>query len=173
MTSLFRIPRWLFEETLEDLRRPHPRAGERCAFLRCRVGELDGRGWIILACGLLSLPDDAYEPDAWGCTINGTGIRSALRCALTEPVSLFHVHLHEHHGIPAFSRPDLDSLDHLIPDLCSVEPQLPHGGVVLSRDLGTGRVWMPGEGRPCAFDELAVVGFPYASTVWRRRARGL
>ena len=86
--------------------RPHPFAAERVGFLACRAGRLDGGGIVILAADYDPVADEDYVDDLRvGAMMGPAAIRKALQRAYNDgrgDLSLFHVHMHEHSGLPGF-----------------------------------------------------------------------
>lgn len=81
-----------------------------------------------------------------------------MQHAYNNEASMFHVHRHEHRGKPRFSRTDLDEYPKFVPDFWNVQPQLPHGAVVLSHDKASGLAWYPSQTTPLPIDDFWVVG---------------
>jgi hypothetical protein len=160
MRVIFKITAQLFEETKTLLERPHRFAYERVAFLRCRVGLID-RGIVILSHSRHDVEDDDYVDDQSVGAMMGPGaIRKALQSAYNEQASMFHVHLHSHRGRPHFSHVDERESARFVPDFWNVQPDLPHGAVVLSDDSACGKCWIPGSAIPVEIAQFSVVGEP-------------
>src|SRR5437870_1541095 len=101
MNPILKIHRALYTALLQELRRPHPFAWERVSFLTANAGQ-DGE--LVLPTVQYPVPDDQYVPDTTSAAcIGSAAIRAAISRALTEQVSIFHVHLHDHLGAPWFS----------------------------------------------------------------------
>jgi hypothetical protein len=81
------------------------------------------------------IADDRYldDPRA-GATIDSTAIRSVLQRVLTDGESAFHVHRHEHTGIPWPSRTDRRTIHELSRSFLAAAPDVVHGGIVVSLD---------------------------------------
>ena len=73
---------------------------------------------------------------------------------------MFHVHRHEHRGLPRFSHVDITEATRFVPDFWKVQPTFPHGVLVLSHDRMHGLCWLPSARTPSAFVSYMVVGFP-------------
>ena len=117
-----------------DLERSHPHASERVGFVSARFGWAD-HGLLIVANDYYSVADSDYEIDgAVGARINGTAFRGALQMALSANVGMFHVHLHEHNGLPRPSAVDWTEWERFVPNFWHVRPDLPHGALILSAD---------------------------------------
>jgi hypothetical protein len=166
MRILFKLTQSLRRETISALRRPHPFAAERVAFLKCRLSWV-GTHLIVLAHNLHHVADEDYLNDrSAGATMGPAAIRKALQMAYREKSAIFHVHMHEHKGKPSFSSTDTRETARFVPDFWNVRPELPHGAIVLSQDSAWGRCWYPGRGRPIDIDDFAFVGIPMRCT-WK------
>jgi hypothetical protein len=84
-----------------------------------------------------------------------------------QDIGLFHVHMHEHRGLPAFSRVDLTESMKFVPDFFTAAPAMPHGAIVLSLDRAIGLCWRKREEKPTPIDRFTSVGAPLF--VWRGR----
>jgi hypothetical protein len=166
MRVLFKISQALRHETMSALRSPHPFAAERVAFLKCRLSSTGSR-LIILAHSLHHVADEDYlnDPSA-GATMGPAAIRKALQVAYLEQPAMFHVHIHEHKGKPGFSSIDTRETALFVPDFWNVQPDLPHGAIVLSQDSAWGKCWYPGRRRPIDIDDFTFVGIPMRCT-WK------
>lgn len=161
MNIEFRISRPLLQHIHTDLSRVHPFAAERVGFIACASGALAGGGLVLLGESYHPVADSHYvnDPNA-GATIGSAAIRIALQIAYNQPVSMFHVHRHEHLGLPRFSRIDLRESRRFVPDFFKVRPERCHGVIVLSHDALSGLCWLPGKTEPSPISRLAVVGRP-------------
>lgn len=143
MNYQFRISEGLLAAIHVDLSRPHAHAYERVGFIHCRFGAAAHRG-VILAQAYAPVADEDYlESDTMGAVMGPSAIRLALQAAYQHHGPVFHVHRHDHDGVPGFSRVDLRESDQFVPDFWKVAPAMPHGALVLSHDAATGRVWCP------------------------------
>jgi len=125
-----------------DLRRPHRFAAERVGFISVHAASTSTQ-LLLIAAGYHPVADEDYIDDpSVGARMGQEAIRKALNIALLQPVGLFHVHIHEHRGVPAFSRTDLVGQSHFVPDFFKVRREYPHGALVLSEDSASGRVWL-------------------------------
>lgn len=156
----FKIKKRLLDEVRADLSRPHPFAAERLGFVACRPSA--GRAeLLILAHSYLTVPDDWYIDDpAYGCVFGPNAILEAMQFSKTNEASMFHVHLHDHRGLPWFSRTDLRESKKFVPDFWNVSPLLPHGTLVLSQDRAAGLCWYPGDTKLNRISKLSRVGWP-------------
>lgn len=165
MKSHLKIQRGLVEAVRDDLRRPHRFAHERVGFLKCRFALTAGGLLLTLAKGYHPVADEDYidEPD-YGAVIGSNAFRRIMQIALTEPVGLFHVHLHDHYGRPTPSPIDLAETKRFVPDFFHIRPRLPHGAIVLSTDSVSGRIWNPTNQKPICIDQISIVGAPLSKT---------
>jgi hypothetical protein len=109
MSIVIQLRRTLTERILEDLRRPHGHAAERVGFLfgRLTSGDTD----MVVMTRYVPVPDEQYVvDDTVGARINGDAIRAAMQGVLDTGDGVFHTHLHEWPGRPAFSRTDSTEL---------------------------------------------------------------
>lgn len=160
MNLLFKMNWSLRRAAIEDLRRPHSFAYERVGFLGCRAATI-GNGIMIIAESYERVSDESYIRDRHvGARINGDAIRMALQLSLTKCVGLFHVHMHEHKGIPRPSRTDLDESKKFVPDFFNVTPTMPHGTLILSEDSAFGLCWAGKHLGPKIIDRIEFVGSP-------------
>ena len=154
-----RINNTLFSEMVDDLRRPHEYAYERVGFMFCRQSSLRS-GNLLLAYAYKPIRDDQYLEDSTvGARFDGSCIREAMQTALTEGCSVFHVHLHEHKGLPRFSGIDTREMQQIMPCFVNLRPDRLHGALVLSLDSAFARAWgadLPSQGQTP--DRLSVVG---------------
>ena len=131
----------LVEDMLVDLRRPHPFAFERIGFLCCRQSRVPS-GYLLLGYQYVALADERYLKDkSVGARFDATAIRTGMQLALTESATIFHVHVHEHAGVPRMSRVDDREMQQLMPCFVNVCPECLHGALVLSTDRAYARVW--------------------------------
>jgi hypothetical protein len=160
MNIHFKMTATMLDHVIADLRRPHPFAAERAGFIGCKVSR-SREGILILAHTYLPLQDDWYADDQqYGCFFNANAMRSAMQFALTNEASIFHIHMHDHMGLPWFSRTDLRESRKFVPDFWNVRPNLPHGTLVVSVDSAAGLCWYPNEHKPTRISRITAVGFP-------------
>src|SRR5258708_3471007 len=106
MNRMLKMTRALHDATRDRLRIPHSFAAERVAFAFGRRGTLPG-GEVLILADVLHVDDADYEADpSVGARIGSTAIHKALQRALDLRAAAFHVHVHEHRGVPRFSRVD-------------------------------------------------------------------
>lgn len=143
-----------------DLARPHRFAAERVGFLACRAA-VEPCGIMVIAESYHRVPDEDYLDDASvGAMMGPAAIRGALRVAYRERKSMFHVHMHPHRSMPWFSRTDLRENARFVPDFWNVQPELPHGALVLSTNSLSGLCWLPRQSRPTRITAFSLVGEP-------------
>jgi len=160
MKIVFKATDTMLDAIRHDLRRPHPIAGERVGFVLCRSMARDGI-LLVLAVSYLPVDDGDYVdlPPAVA-TIGSGAIRKVLQLAYSHGWSIVHIHLHEHRGIPGFSRIDRAEMARLIPDFLKVRPNIPHGAVVLSADALCGRCWHRAAPTGAPLSAATIVGAP-------------
>ena len=156
-----RLPKHLVEDMKADLRRPHPSAAERVGLLSVATGR--GEGGELLALGLEYRPvqEEHYVEDPTvGVKIGVGAIRAAIDRIRLAHRGLFHVHLHEHRGVPGFSSTDRREQPRLVESFRRVGASVPHGMLVLSDDSATAWVWLPGDAEPVRAKSITIVGYP-------------
>ena len=164
MSAIFKIRRDILKGIHADLSRPHPFAQERVGFVACKLAELPGGVIAVLAQTYLPLADNHYENDtSVGAMMNGAAIRTALQYSFNHRAAMFHIHRHDHHGVPQLSFVDITEAKRFVPDFWKVQPNLAHGALVLSHDLIGGMWWNPKMREPRSFHRYVTVGFPMAS----------
>lgn len=160
MRLVFRITERLFEAIHADLSRPHAFAFERVGFISCHTGALQD-GIAMLASVYHPVADIDYKNGhGVGAMIGSGAIRKALQVAYNNPVTMLHVHRHDHNGIPRFSTVDLKESAKFIPDFWKVRPGAHHGILLLSNDALIGLCWNPTTQEPEPIEELSVIGRP-------------
>jgi hypothetical protein len=161
MKTAFRLTSVLARQLREDLLRPHPFALERVGFISARPA-MAGPDLSLLAAAYHPVADEDYLDDATvGAMIGPAAIRKALQIAYKQGVSMLHVHMHEHAGPPRFSRVDLREYPKFVPDFFNVQPGLPHGAILLSRNEITGLLWLQHGSSAVPLDEAIEVGAPF------------
>jgi hypothetical protein len=161
MSVLLRIDARLLARIHEDLSRPHPHAGERVAFLSCRPAALRGGAVALLGQELHRVLDEDYEHnDMVGAMLGSSAFRRILQYAYGNPVSILHVHRHDHRGRPWFSHVDLTEAQKYVPDFWKVRRGYPHGILVLSHDSAAGLIWISSTATQCRLSRITVVGAP-------------
>lgn len=160
MKNIFRAPSPLLHAVRNDLHRAHPFAAERVGFLSCRTAATDD-GLLVIAASYHPVADEDYIDDlSVGAMMGPAAIRKALQISLTSGASMFHIHMHEHRGLPRFSPTDLRENAKFVPDFFNVSPRVPHGAIVLSYDEMIGLCWLSKQSRPQAISLCSSVGAP-------------
>lgn len=160
MRAILKMHSSLAQAIRDDLERPHQFAFERAGFIECRAAEIQN-GIMVLAQSYHPIADNDYVPDEKvGARINGSAIRSAMQTSLNSGAGIFHVHMHEHAGIPRPSRIDLVEGGKLIPDFFSVTPTAPHGMIILSTDEAFGLCWLGRAKTLLPFSVIMISGAP-------------
>jgi hypothetical protein len=166
MTILFRARKTLLDSVRSDLERRHAFAGERVGFFACRPARLENGGLLIVVADYEPLADDDYVNDRSAAAVMGpNAIRKAMQRALNGgagDLSLFHVHMHNHRGIPGFSGIDLREDRKFVPDFFNVAPSVPHGAIVLSRNKAAGLCWTARGEEPRPVNRFEIVGAPFS-----------
>ncbi len=158
---IFRIPRSTLEIMRSDLVRRHPFAHERVGFVTVRQSEGHNGEVICLATGYVPVPDEHYIRDRFsGARIGTLAIRSALQLSLDEGVGLFHVHIHDHTGVPGFSMTDIAETSRLVSSFANTKPEMIHGMLLLSQDAIIARAIEPGATELRDVEKITVVGWP-------------
>lgn len=164
MSTILRVRSDSLKAVRNDLARKHPFAAERVGFLFCRAGKLADDGLVILGAGYDPVADEDYIDDPRVGAMMGPGaIRKALQRAYNggaEDISIFHVHMHDHGGLPGFSKVDLDESRKFVPDFFNAAAAMPHGAIVLSRDNAAGLCWRAQHEEPTPIDSFISVGAP-------------
>jgi hypothetical protein len=155
-----RMRRDFVRSIVADLRRRHPVAYERVGWIFAKQTRASAEDLLLLPLDYVPVADDDYLPDSGvGASFNATAIRAALQRSRTSGLSCLQIHMHDHHGQTAFSSVDCRTIDKLAWSLRVVAPDVPHGGLVLSQDSATARIWLP-EAREHTPSRVVLVGFP-------------
>ena len=154
----------LYDQMIRDLSQPHPFAAERVGFVFGRVGSLLDSDKVILLNRYHSIPDDHYVRDRTvGARIGPEAMSRAMQDVYhgrSRQEGIFHVHLHGHKGPPRMSEVDSRELPGFIPGFQSAGRQAAHGIIILSRDHGSGWIWLPSSQKPVFARATIVVGSP-------------
>lgn len=162
MMTRFKITAPMLEHARRDLRRPHLFAAERVGFILCRFARVRRSSLLILAFAYHPVRDDDYIEDSrFGALIGSNAFRMAMQLAWQQHAGLFHVHLHDHHGVPHPSRIDVHESSLFVPDFFHVQPKLPHGTLILSHNAMSGVIWRSTSGQTRAIERFDVVGRPF------------
>lgn len=161
MKILFKITDNLNRLIRTNLQTRHKFAAERVGFIACKVAEIEDGGLVILAKEYHPVADEDYIEDlSVGAMMGPDAIRKALQIAYSENMCMFHVHMHEHRGIPRFSKVDLIESAKFIPDFWNVRPKLPHGTLLLSHNAASGLCWISGSKNIMPITDITVTGSP-------------
>lgn len=129
----------LLESIVSDLKRPHRFAYERVGFVYCDFRVEDK---TLVARTYEQIRDEDYLREKYvGACIGRRPIRNAINAAFVEAAAVFHIHTHEHRGVPFFSGVDEGFYEELIPALRAVNSSAPHGAFLLSEDSLRARIW--------------------------------
>lgn len=143
MNITFRFPQELLLAIHADLDRPHKFAAERVGFISCEASQSTSGDVALIAKHYSPVADDHYLDDPRvGAMMGPAAIRTALQFAYQHPVSMFHIHRHDHRGNPRFSPVDIRENARFIPDFWKVRPNQPHGAIVLSFNSMFGMCWV-------------------------------
>jgi hypothetical protein len=135
----FVITRELLNEAFEDLMRKHAHAYERVGFFLGKT-LINGLEFVEY----ISVNDEDYIEDTTvGARIGSRALRRVLQTALSNQLGVFHVHIHEHQGIPMFSYTDEKFVRDFIPSFRGVCPCVAHGALLFSLDNFNSVVWLP------------------------------
>src|SRR5690349_14497242 len=100
MNTHLKIPGRLYDDMVQDLRRPHPFAAERVGFVFGRTASLSDGGRLVLLTRYHPIPDEHYIDDpAVGARIGPEAITWATQAVYygrTAKEGIFHLHLHGH-----------------------------------------------------------------------------
>jgi hypothetical protein len=164
MTLEIRLPRSLYNQAVDDLRRPHPFAWERVGFLFGRSGNAGDGFDLVLLTRYRSIPDDHYlEDESVGARIGQAALTQAMRDLYhgrNQKEGLFHVHLHDDKGETGMSRTDARELPAMIPGFQAVAKGSTHGILILSADHGTAWGWLPGTKEGVVAARVVIAGAP-------------
>ncbi len=160
MSVVVRIRREFHAALVSDLQRQHPIAHERVGWIFAKHALAGREESLLFPVEYKPVEDENYVPDrSVGACFNATAIRAALQHSRSTGLSCLQVHLHDHSGHTGFSGIDIATIDELAPSFRSIAPATVQGGLVLSRDSATARIWLPGLAKP-ARSRVVIVGFP-------------
>lgn len=159
MNIELRMSENLYKTIHSDLHRKHSFAAERVGFIKCELSQLNENDLLVLGGSYQPVTDEDYvrNPNV-GATMGSSAIRKALQTSYNASCSMFHVHRHDHYGVPKFSRTDLIESYKFVPDFFKVQPSLCHGVVVLSYDSAVGLCWLPNMKNPISIKSISVNG---------------
>jgi hypothetical protein len=160
MIVTIRCPRAFHAALVADLERRHEFAYERVGWVFAKSSSVAPDGTLLFPVEYVPVKDSDYvKDDAVGACFNTASIREALQHARNTGLSCLQTHLHDHRGHTSFSRVDVKTIDNLAPSFRAMAPKVPHGGLVLSRDSATARLWLPGSPASTTA-RVVLVGFP-------------
>ena len=160
MIVKIRLPRELFETMILDMRRIHPLAFERVGWVFAKQIAASKDEVLLLAADYSPVAEEDYvEDNHVGAKFNSAAIRTAMQRSRTSGLSCLQVHLHDHQGATSFSRVDIRTIDELTNSFRVVAPNVAHGGMVLSADSATARIWLPGMMSHTP-SRVVIVGYP-------------
>jgi len=155
MNLALRIPQAVLTMARRDLTRQHPFAYERVGFFRSRPTD---RPDLIVITGYDPIPDDQYVVDSHaGACIGTLAIETAMQRVLTHRVGQIHVHQHEHGGVPGPSATDSANQPRLVTSFRNLDPNLPHGSIILSKTHAWGEFAVPGRRQFVELGSISVV----------------
>lgn len=130
----FRITKDLFELISNDLKKEHNHAWERVGFIKTRSRIINDKV-IITAFDYIQVDDRDYiYDDTVGARINSDSIRKAMQHSLTEKCGIFHVHSHNHLGLPYESTDDIEGIQPMMNSICCVNSNEFYGYTIFSED---------------------------------------
>ena len=157
----FKLPKRIHKEMLEDLKRPHRFSHERVGFLFTTSKQLANNTIIVLAKEYIPVDDADYILDEnVGAKINSFAIRKAMQRILENKEGCFHVHLHNHKGVPSPSSIDKKGLPGIPKSFANVSQNQANGILILSKDAFYITIKFGNEDRFISPELISVVGYP-------------
>jgi hypothetical protein len=157
-----RMPTALHAEAMADLMRPHPFALERVGFLSANCSWLASNHVVVLLSEYHPVPDEHYrDDDDAGASIGSDAICDALARILHSGRGQFHVHVHEHRGVPFPSRVDRIGLPPMVKSFAITAPSQASGYLILSKDSAWAEVFALNFTQPLPATKITCVGFPF------------
>jgi len=161
MKIKLKIPKGLYAHMLEDLKRPHSFAFERVGFAYSTTTIVDEDTVIISLKDYQPVKDECYiETDEVGAKFNADSIRDAMQICLDKQWGGFHVHLHNHKGLPFPSKDDEQGLPSVIESLTNVAADQACGVLILSKDSFYASVVVKGTVHWVEPELISVIGYP-------------
>lgn len=155
-----RIPQSIYDHMMKELRKPHVYAHERVGFLTSGSKMLASGVLIITITGFHSVCDDDYiKDDSVGARINSAAIRKAMQLILDREEGCFHVHLHDHFGMPSPGTTDKKGIPGIVNSFANVSSQ-PHGFIIFSKDSFYVTVKIAGITQLITPQIISVIGYP-------------
>lgn len=159
-----RIPKQIYQEMLQDLRRPHEYAFERIGFLLTKSKKLAEDLSLIVAIKYIAIDDLNYIDDkSVGARINSSAIRAGMQAMLEHEAGCFHVHLHDHSGRPSPSFTDMDGIPQIVESFGNIKPGESNGFLILSEDSCYAEVKLPGIKKYVTPQQISIIGYPIKS----------
>jgi len=160
MSVTIRYPHAFHSALVADLERKHKFAYERVGWVFAKSSLAAPGVTLLLPVEYMPVKDEDYVRDhAVGACFNATSIRAAMQHSRNTGLACLQTHLHDHRGHTAFSGIDIKTIDSLAPSFRAMAPKVPHGGLVLSRDSATARLWLP-DSASSTTARVVLVGFP-------------
>lgn len=155
-----KLTKLIFDIVRADLNRPHPFAYERVGFVLARK-ELSDGNLSIFVTSYQPVPDAQYIDDPnVGARIGADALRGIMQKAYPAKDCIIHVHLHDHSGLPRFSKADRYGYNQMIPSFHNIGGAAVHGGLVFSLDSAVGLIWTSKDKDPSPVNRLSIVGYP-------------
>lgn len=123
----------------EDLARWHPIATERIGLTLVRYASAYSRH-VIIAVSYEPAPDDAYVKGLAAANFDARWLMRASEIATNDNCGVLWTHLHEHSGLPRFSRVDEETSRTLCPALFLACRRFPQGALVFSNDQACAQI---------------------------------
>lgn len=157
-----KIPHPVYEQVLMDLKRPHAHAYERVGFLYSTSKLLDSGTRLITFTEYHPVHDDNYiEDNTVGAKINSTAIRESMQRIHDKKSGCFHVHLHDHPGVPSPSETDQKGgIPKVIESFANVNTEQAHGILIFSEDSFYAAVKVNGQVKFITPEQISVIGYP-------------
>lgn len=158
----FKINKAIHLQMLEDLQREHPFAYERVGFLFTTSKKLQDNTVIILAKEFIPVDDIHYiEDNNVGAKINSNAIRKAMQRIMENNEGCFHVHLHNHMGVPSPSFTDNKSLPDVVESFANISQNQANGILILSKNSFYASIKLDNEKHFKKPEIISSVGYPF------------
>lgn len=157
---IVRLTKELYDNILQDLKRPHSHASERVGFCYSKIAVLSDNEFVLLLTKYDTVDDWDYVRDSSvGAHINSDAIQKSMQKSITESCGVFHTHMHWGSGIPEFSSTDMRSLPR-VANCFRVGSQEAHGLFLLNYDSLNCLIWLPGIENPVYAHKISIIGYP-------------
>ncbi len=161
MSAALKITSALLDSARRDLKRAHPHAHERVAFVTAGCARLTDGTLLLLARAYHPIADEDYVRNSHvGAMIGPGAMRKGLQIAYQTRSALLHIHTHGGRGTPSFSSVDLNDGHRFVPSFFNAVPSMPHGLIVLSDDSARCLLWESPKQRPTYANQVLAVGAP-------------